>query len=338
MMTVVAAAESVKKIISYLEDAHNAPKERIKYAQQAASVRDTLAALLTKAATLPAEDAFHHNLRRLCEENGTLQQLKSTLDDLEALVAPSQASMGRRMLKRAVWSFEKSAVAEAFSQVSQFQNHITVALNCDLMTLNDAIKTSQDSMGKTLDTIDGAVAALNFGELRRERAELEQWLSSLDFVSRHQEVLKTKQADTGQWLLKSEEFQHWESDQDFRPLWCPGIPGAGKTFMSAIVFEHLLSSRNDNPRVFVTCLFCNYQEEDHQTGESFLAALLRQTLQQCPLSRTPEGILKLWHAKKHGRPSFAELSMALRDLLSGKIDVFVVLDALDETPEGGSIR
>jgi hypothetical protein len=49
--------------------------------------------------------------------------------------------------------------------------------------------------------------------------------------------------DKKEWLLDSDEFQTC-LDTDKQTLFCPGIPGAGKTILSSIVVDYLmLSSR-----------------------------------------------------------------------------------------------
>lgn len=64
------------------------------------------------------------------------------------------------------------------------------------------------------------------------------WITELDFDSQHNDNLKSRLEGTGLWLLQSEEFNHWISRPQ-QTLFCPGIPGAGKTMPSSILVEHL---------------------------------------------------------------------------------------------------
>lgn len=64
------------------------------------------------------------------------------------------------------------------------------------------------------------------------------WLADSNYSSQHNDYLSRRQQGTGQWLLDSGEYQDWLST-DKQTLFCPGIPGAGKTILTAIVVENL---------------------------------------------------------------------------------------------------
>ena len=57
----------------------------------------------------------------------------------------------------------------------------------------------------------------------RERFELLQWISKLDFRSKQTDILSRRSPDTGTWLLKDEKFQQWLGGEKHSCLWCPGI-------------------------------------------------------------------------------------------------------------------
>ena len=56
----------------------------------------------------------------------------------------------------------------------------------------------------------------------QERREIVNWLSPLNFKAVHGEILRIGQEGTGQWALKSEEFQTWRNGSK-ELLWCRGI-------------------------------------------------------------------------------------------------------------------
>jgi hypothetical protein len=75
-----------------------------------------------------------------------------------------------------------------------------------------------------------------------------QWLSLTDFPTQQHDITSRKQDGTGQWVLDSAEFKKWLDGPD-KTLFCPGIPGAGKTMMAAIAIDHLhpLARRRTSP-------------------------------------------------------------------------------------------
>jgi Cdc6-like AAA superfamily ATPase len=72
------------------------------------------------------------------------------------------------------------------------------------------------------------------------------WLTPVDYATQQSDFISRRQEGTGQWLLDSDQFRNWV-DQSNQTLFCPGIPGAGKTMMTSTVVEHLQTRfRNDS--------------------------------------------------------------------------------------------
>jgi len=60
------------------------------------------------------------------------------------------------------------------------------------------------------------------------------WLSPLDPMRRHQDVRTDRLDGVGNWLLETNEFREWRSNEggaDKAVLFCYGNPGAGKTYL-----------------------------------------------------------------------------------------------------------
>jgi Cdc6-like AAA superfamily ATPase len=111
---------------------------------------------------------------------------------------------------------------------------------------------------------------------------------------------------------------------------CIGIPGAGKTIISAIVIDHLQRSLQDDTTAGLAYIYFNYQSSHEQTYEMVLASLLRQLLKVC--TDLPEEIFALYehHNKTTTRPLAEELRESLRATVRFLPRTFIVLDALDE--------
>ena len=158
-----------------------------------------------------------------------------------------------------MWKLEKSETRDILEKIERIKTLVGIALTDELFSLSQAMNRELNAIGKGASGItDGITAfhdgqqkigegvsgiafgvnALNVGQQDEERRKIENWLSPIDFRSRQQEILKGAQAGTRQWLLDSQKFQSWV-DADGGTLWCPGIPGAGKTVTSFIVIDHL---------------------------------------------------------------------------------------------------
>lgn len=65
--------------------------------------------------------------------------------------------------------------------------------------------------------------------------------------TRHQELQAICKPGTCEWLLKSPEFENWK-DKRRQTLYCPGLPGSGKTVMTSLVATRLRESPDQRPR------------------------------------------------------------------------------------------
>jgi hypothetical protein len=61
----------------------------------------------------------------------------------------------------------------------------------------------------------------------QERRVIANWITSTDYATLQADYLKRREMGTGLWLLETTEFREWKAKK--RVLYCPGIPGAGKT-------------------------------------------------------------------------------------------------------------
>ena len=113
----------------------------------------------------------------------------------------------------------------------------------------------------------------------KRRVAIIGWLSPLSFQARQSEIynLCRKQNVSTPSLLKSPEFDAWTSGSPWM-LRCVGEPGAGKTFLCALVVQRL-KSIFENRNVPVLCLYLNYKESSIQTLENLIGSLLKQLLQ-----------------------------------------------------------
>ncbi|KFY91029.1 hypothetical protein V498_05706, partial [Pseudogymnoascus sp. VKM F-4517 (FW-2822)] len=151
-----------------------------------------------------------------------------------------------------------------------------------------------------------------------------------DFISR-------REAGTGQWLLESVEFQAWLKTGQ-QVLFCPGIPGAGKTILSSIVVDYLYANLQKDANTGIAYLYCNFRRQDEQNADGLLASLLKQLAQG--LYPLPESVKSLYdsHKKNRTRPAFNELSSTLQSVAALYSTSFIVVDALDECQTSGGCR
>ncbi|KAL2197095.1 hypothetical protein P885DRAFT_77574 [Corynascus similis CBS 632.67] len=156
------------------------------------------------------------------------------------------------------------------------------------------------------------------------------WVTTVDYSSQQSDFIRRRQADTGQWLLDSTEYQQWIETAK-QTLFCPGIPGAGKTILTSIVVDDLYIRFQDDVHVGIAYVYCNFRRQADQKVEDLMSNLIRQLSQD--QSSLPE-CLRILYDKHKGRtrPSFDELARALQTVANLFSRIFIVVDALDECP------
>jgi Cdc6-like AAA superfamily ATPase len=134
---------------------------------------------------------------------------------------------------------------------------------------------------------------------------------------------------TGQWLLDSEEYQAWLKTSK-QTLFCPGIPGAGKTILTSIIVDDLNKRFQNDASIGIAYLYCNFRRQGEQRAEDLLASLLKQLSQE--RSCLPDSVKALYdhHKDKRTRPSFEEILRVLQSVAAIYSTVFIIVDALDE--------
>ena len=183
----------------------------------------------------------------------------------------------------------------------------------------------QDNLGKVLHR-----------QYNREQQAILDWLTSVDYSTQQNDFIARRQEGTGEWLIESDEFQQWENNKR-GILFCPGIPGSGKTMMVSIVVDHLFKKFRNDPGVGIAFLYCNFRQQQEQRLINPFLSLLKQFSQRHPL--LPECVTRLYkdHKRDRTRPSFDEISNALYSVIANYSRAFIIIDALDECSGTGRV-
>jgi hypothetical protein len=183
---------------------------------------------------------------------------------------------------------------------------------------------------------DNIVKLVQHQDYQQSRTVLD-WLTPVDYALQQSDFINRRQAGTGQWLIDSAEFKVWV-ENDKQTLFCPGIPGAGKTILTSIVVDELTTRFRNDKSIGIAYLYCNFRRQDEQKAEELLASLVKQLAQS--RSSLPESVKSLHdkHKDKRTRPSFDEISRALQSVAVMYSRVIIVVDALNECQASDGCR
>ncbi|MCJ1436452.1 hypothetical protein MMC27_005831 [Xylographa pallens] len=240
--------------------------------------------------------------------------------DLHALLQELQNKVKAKKIKildRAVWYFNEDGIKAQIGLLCRYRDQFTAL-------------TSQDIL---------AVGTLTLKEVRAWREEESNkkilcWLSPLDFAARHQDISSKRQPETLRWVLASAEYRTWSRSDvplmnENRVLWCYGDPGAGKTYVSSRIIDHLFETSKDN-KPGIAYVYCDYDDQNYQTLSNILGCILKQLTMQC--AALPDFVDELYQKEGHKPANFepAIFWKLLQQLSENFPQTFIIVDALDE--------
>jgi hypothetical protein len=208
---------------------------------------------------------------------------------------------------------------------------LTRAIQTDLQMIQTSIAgldLNTTTVMNTTSSIRSDTTALRDDIAVRHKQDLTKWICPADYHVQHQDSIDRHQTGTGQWFLQDTKFQEWNRSKD-ATLFCPGIPGAGKTIIAALVIDHLLRSQHvaDEP---VTFIYCNYKRQSEQSAKHMISSILRQIIDIQP--GVPMLVQEFYtsHTTKRTTPSPDEIEQVLEAASKGLQRLTIIVDALDE--------
>lgn len=175
----------------------------------------------------------------------------------------------------------------------------------------------------------GSVEELKSKINSKQDLEILNWLTPLKYDLQQNDYFQRRQADTGQWFLDSKEFQQWLKASS-KTLFCPGLPGAGKTILTSVVVNNLAQRFSKDPSVGIAYIYCNFRRTEEQNIRDLLGSLLKQLAGG--YRSLPSEVKDLYdrHKARQTRPSLEEIVDALHFVAAKCSRVFILVDALDE--------
>ncbi|KAL1385276.1 hypothetical protein HDK64DRAFT_256614 [Phyllosticta capitalensis] len=318
---IITLIGATAKAIEYVKDVKSGGKERTKLRDELRSVTCLLEMLHDRVEEQDESDN-DESLRpaavaSLAGPDGPLDRMRATMEDIVAKLAP-QAGF-RKLAQPLQWPFDKKDILELLATIERLKSHFTLVLQNDLVALSKLTNEKVSQISQQLDDMD----------LRKRDEEAEQilaWMSPTSFQARQADVLQSVEPGTGKWFLETKDYRDWLAGH-VNLLWCPGIPGAGKTRLASLAVNSVESTGSA-----FAYIYCDYNQIGSQTPSALLSSLLEQFLRRTTRSGLPEEVNSLYkeHARAGTRPTVDQLAEMFRRLASSHKNIFIVVDALDE--------
>ena len=310
LASVTALATATFQVVSFLGSMKEGGNDRLRLTTEVNSLWMVLKLLEGQLeSTNSHEEAWLEGVRSLHVPNGVFDQIREAIQRLSMKLKPQTGH--RKALQTLRWPLiDKKDVEETLRQIERLKSSVSLVLNHASLAVGTKVNDALVSQ-KVKAVID--------------------WLTPLNFLARQETIIKGRSKGTGAWFLESKTFERWRLGDDLI-MCCPGIPGAGKTFLASIVIERLRELYQEQ-NVAVLMLYCNYNDVETQSVQPLIASLLKQHIQKRFVVDKKLSELHEAHYKKETRPTLEELKELLSNAISQYDKAFIVLDALDEVPD-----
>ena len=131
--SIIATLQLSSKVLGFLHDVKDAPKDRAKCAVEAAHLNSLLTALRFRLEEGDADTPWYTAVRALAIENGPLDQFKQALEQLQ-----NKITGGGKIGKAGtafVWKFKKEEIASILGRMERLKTLVEVALQMDHLSV-----------------------------------------------------------------------------------------------------------------------------------------------------------------------------------------------------------
>ncbi|OTB04523.1 hypothetical protein M426DRAFT_11417 [Hypoxylon sp. CI-4A] len=266
----------------------------------------------------------------LCQED--LQMLEELL--VKKFQSPPKTK-AHAIMQAISWDLSEREVKPIIDRLSRSKAALNLAISADEVALLFELRklsssTADDvlNISRTLSDLTTEVSIRNIDERQKQ---VLKWLSPVDPWESYVPAVNRCHEGTGQWFLKSKDFQDWK-DWGGSNIWLSGFPGSGKTtLMSNIIRDLALWAQQDEARPTIAYFYCDFRDSKTQDLANLLGTVVRRViLQKRFIPEVIEEAYNLSTAAGNWRKPHASLLIEALQLLTCNSPLILLVDALDE--------
>jgi hypothetical protein len=253
----------------------------------------------------------------VCEDS--IHELQTKVEKFEKSPSDGIRATIRTTTRQLAYPFRESTLRKLDADIDEIVSHISLALQV----------LQQKDIGNVLDNIEDAKAVLDLVRGSQISSTIRDWLKAPDATVNFNEACKTKHPGTGLWFVKGSCFSTWLAKSK-SILWLNGFAGCGKSVLCSTAIQHTFRHRRSNPRIGIAFFFFSFNDVEKQDASAMLRALVLQLSSQ--LNDNHVLLLRLYDRYRNATPPDQDLEDCLRQLVQAFENVYIMLDALDESP------
>ncbi|KAL9119276.1 MAG: hypothetical protein Q9187_004168 [Circinaria calcarea] len=266
------------------------------------------------------------------------QDLKRLMIDLYSTVLTYQIKAYSHYNRGTLLRIGKAtinAVDFSYSEISAKEN--LIAQYTRIMDKDDLV-TVKTMLSKVLkdqnDKLDKGLKLLQQEE--KEKSRILEWLSEVNYRDHHHTIQQKTVKGSGQWLLGTDQYNHWRNAQQNSILWLRGNVGTGKTCLVSVVIDKLIQDcANEGEAERIVFFYCSRTEEhsDRREPIQVLRSLVKQLLQSVVDQPTIFNVVRSQYEEKRHSGSgglYIEECIQVIAEMTKLYQCIIVVDGLDE--------
>ncbi len=253
----------------------------------------------------------------VCEEN--VDELQTRLEKFKDSSGDGIRAAVRTATNQLAYPFKVSTLRKLDADIDEMISHLSLALQV----------LQQEDISSVQDDIEDAKTILDLVRASQISSSIRDWLEAPDATVNFNEACKMKHPRTGLWFVKGSGFSAWlAKPKSF--LWLNGFAGCGKSVLCSTAIQHTLRHRRSNPRIGIAFFFFTFNDHSKKDASAMLRALILQLSSQ--LNDNHALLSQLHDRYRDAAPPDLELEDCLHQLVQAFEHVYIILDALDESP------
>lgn len=337
VMRMVDSVKSLRKTLELFEpilsdkEIETDPKQRVEECIIACS--EAIRCLGTERKKFDEPAKIKWVVRRLTYpfKASTLSKLQESadevLDRLSMVVQALDLTESKRLHSRTQAALEevKKLVTAAYSDIEEVR-----------LAVGDLSVQSMELLGvgkQTARDVQGLLTSAESGEKRRIIA----WIGPPNVQEKHDSAIRKRLKGSGQWFLASKEYHTWKTSF-CQHMWLQGASGCGKTFLASTIIDDMEAFVANRPTYRLAYFSFSFSDNGSQSYKSLLSAIAAQLVRSTHRRAVLERIDFLYDGNHQHPPTTSTLEAIVTTTVQVHERVYVVIDALDECPDGDGGR
>lgn len=226
--------------------------------------------------------------------------------------------------RRAAYPFRKSTLQKLEEDINEIHRNLSIAL--DVLQLKSHNQTQYD-ISEFKSELKSFLDRIKMNQIS---SAIRGWLKAPDASIDHDTTCAKRHSRTGLWFTNSHHFTNWLVQRNSF-LWINGFAGCGKSVLCSTAIQHTFHEMKDKHGVGIAFFYFSFRDEAKQDSHGMLRALLSQLSVQLPDGE--KNLEQLYTLHGQGIPPVRALLDSLQNVLGRFYEVFILLDALDGSPQ-----